>query len=62
MANSSGETRPDLHAVVRSLSHISHTLPQAPSHLNVMREGLSPTGGVWLHTMCATGKRTDWPS
>lgn len=27
-----------------------------------MSEGLPPTGGVWLHTMCATGRRTDSPS
>ena len=29
--------------------------------LKVMREGLPPTGGVWLHTMCATGRRTASP-
>ena len=39
--------------------------------LKVMREGCSPTGGVWLQTMWPTGSRTlspagaislDWPT
>ena len=27
-----------------------------------MSEGLSPTGGVWLQTMCATGSRISSPA
>ena len=28
----------------------------------VISEGLAPTGGVWLHTMCAHGSRTAAPA
>ena len=31
------------------------------SYLKVIRLGLSPTGGVWLQTMWATGRRTSCP-
>ena len=35
---------------------------ESAAYLKVMRLGLEPTGGVWLQTMWATGRRTGSPA
>ncbi len=39
----------------------THSWKSVSTSRNVMSEGLPATGGIWLHTMCATGSRTFSP-
>ena len=43
---------------VEPLARTNHASCTLRTSRKVMREGLSPRGGLWLHTMWAAGRRT----